>query len=156
VIVVEDGSIVAGANSYVTLTDARNYATQRGVSLPTDDVVLEGLIVRASDYLDLIGDYLGSPSAPDQELEWPRTSFSGIPKKLISAQCELTIEGVSFGDLMPSSDGREVLMENIGGKLITQYAESGSALSKPIFPKVERLLSSLRFADKFSIPVVRG
>ncbi len=34
-LIIEDGSIVEGANSYVTLEEARAYALQRGVVLPT-------------------------------------------------------------------------------------------------------------------------
>jgi len=142
-IVIEDGSVVSGANSYITLTDARNYATQRGVALPTDDAQLEALVIRASDYLDLIDDFVGSPSALDQDLQWPRTSFSGIPRKLVVAQCELVIEGQSK-DLMPSSEGREVLSENIGGVISTTYAPTGTASHRPFFPRVDALLSSLR------------
>lgn len=40
-IIVEDGTGVTGANSYISLADARTYATNRGFELSADDTIAE-------------------------------------------------------------------------------------------------------------------
>ncbi|WEM33665.1 head-tail adaptor [Pseudomonas phage PSA-KC1] len=50
-IVVEDGSGVTNANSYVSVADARIYASNRGVELPLDDDELAAMLIRSTDYL---------------------------------------------------------------------------------------------------------
>ncbi|WBF76993.1 hypothetical protein PSV3_00292 [Septimatrevirus PSV34] len=48
-IVVEDGSGVTNANSYVSVADARIYASNRGVELPLDDDELAAMLIRSTD-----------------------------------------------------------------------------------------------------------
>lgn len=50
-LVIEDGSIVTGANSYISVEEARTYASCRGVSLSEDDSVVEVQLIKANDYL---------------------------------------------------------------------------------------------------------
>lgn len=72
VIVVEDGSGVADANSYVSLADVVKYAAQRGIALTSDDVTA-AMIIQAMDYLEaqaLL--YQGYPATDTQSLQWPR------------------------------------------------------------------------------------
>ena len=40
-LIVEDGSIVPGADSYINLVDARTFAAKYGLVLPTDDTEAE-------------------------------------------------------------------------------------------------------------------
>ena len=48
-LVIEDGSRVAGANSYVTLAEARAFASARGVTLSAVDATLEPFVIKAFD-----------------------------------------------------------------------------------------------------------
>ncbi len=50
-IVVEDGTQVAGANSYVSESDLTTYASDRGVALSETESVL---IIKAMDYLNTL------------------------------------------------------------------------------------------------------
>lgn len=71
-IVVEDGSGVAGANSYVSIADMVAYALQRGVVLTADDTTA-AMLIQASDYLEARGpEYQGYPTTDTQDLQWPR------------------------------------------------------------------------------------
>lgn len=72
-ITVEDGSIVADANSYVTLAEVRAYATDRGVTLPTADTDLEPKLHLAMDWFEGY-EFIGSrvDVTTPQELSWPR------------------------------------------------------------------------------------
>lgn len=107
-LVVEDGTIVTGANSYNDLADLRDYALARGVTLDADDVVVEAQAYQAMDYLESLS-YKGIPVQPDvQDLLFPRRgiyldsrylSYESIPRNLKAAQSQLVIElfnGVAF------------------------------------------------------------
>lgn len=67
-IIVEDGSIVTGANSYVTTAELTNYGTARGVTLATD---AEQLLIKAMDYIEALN-YKGIKQLMTQPLQWPR------------------------------------------------------------------------------------
>lgn len=100
-LVIEDGTIVAGANSYIDVPAAKAYASARGVDLGTDDAVTEQRLLGAMDYLESLS-YKGARTDPDeQSLAWPRTgvTFDGrtfgdntIPPQLKNAQAQLAIE----------------------------------------------------------------
>lgn len=51
-VTVEDGTIVAGANSYVTLEFVRAYAAERGIAVSADDAVLEPKLHMAMDWFE--------------------------------------------------------------------------------------------------------
>lgn len=100
-LVIEDGTIVTGANSYIDIPTAKAFAEARGVDLGTDDVVTEQRLLIAMDYLESLN-YKGTRTDPDQQLlAWPRVgvTFDGrtfgqntIPNQLKSAQAQLAIE----------------------------------------------------------------
>jgi len=69
-IIVETGSIVAGANSYVSTATLTTYAADRGVTLTGDLTVL---LLKAMDYVDNLP-FKGIKSTKDQPLQWPRLS----------------------------------------------------------------------------------
>ena len=67
-IIVEDGTVVAGANSYVTEADLTQYAADRGVTLNTATDVL---IIKAMDYIESLN-FIGDKHIEEQPLQWPR------------------------------------------------------------------------------------
>ena len=146
---IEDGSIVAGANSYISVQDARDYALARGLTLPVDDTEVEHLVVRAFDYLQSLV-YKGSKVEPYHVAEFPRNDLyvqgilfpnDSIPHNLITAQCDLTFQANSV-DLLPTGDGREVVREKVD-VVEVEYSAKGSAVSKPVFTKAASLLKDL-------------
>ncbi len=72
----EDGTIVAGANSYADEADADAFQTDRGRSawLEATTEVADAALVRATDYIEgrfaLL--FLGQPLGDAQTLSWPR------------------------------------------------------------------------------------
>ncbi|HEY6021819.1 MAG TPA: DnaT-like ssDNA-binding protein [Candidatus Paceibacterota bacterium] len=126
---VEDGTGVAGANSYVSLADARAYALARGATLPAVDASLEALLIRGMDYLESKRDiYTGTKTYTDK-LQWPRTdaviddldvAIDFIPEELKSAQCQLAIELQTY-DPLGSTSGQIPKMEKVGD-IEVQYA----------------------------------
>lgn len=154
-IIVEDGSGKIDANSYVTVTEAREYAIARGVTLPDDDKV-EAYLTIAMDYLETLK-YRGRRSYPDhpQALSWPRANVQvdctylpsdKIPRQITSAQKQLVVEQAAGRSLMPSSDGTVVKRKKVD-VLEKEFfspeelGQSGGPL--PTFPLVDALLVDL-------------
>lgn len=73
----EDGTIVAGANSYADAADSIAFQTDRGRQawLDATTEVQEAALVRATDYIDgRFGlQFVGEPLGDVQELAWPRS-----------------------------------------------------------------------------------
>ena len=67
-IIVENGTVVAGANSYVSEADLTAYAADRGVTLTT---ALDVLIIKAMDYIESLS-FIGDKHKEAQPLQWPR------------------------------------------------------------------------------------
>lgn len=151
-IIVEDGSIVANANSYVTVAEARAYATARGVTLGVDAVV-EAALISAADYTESKrAQYQGEKVSPDQELQFPRFNVfvdgfeiapTAIPKTLKNAQMQLVIESSEGVDLMPTQTGQFVTEETVG-PITTKYSDkAGLDGVKPQMTAVDALLEPL-------------
>ena len=90
-IIVEDGSIVADSNSFVSEVELSTYAINRGVTLSGDT---DSLLLKATDYLETLN-YKGNRYTKDQSLQWPRSNVSidgfsvdvdEIPEDLKTAQ----------------------------------------------------------------------
>lgn len=160
-LVIEDGTVVAGANSYITVTEAKDYASARGVDLGTDDTVNEQRLLNAMAYLESLN-YKGTRTKPDdQALAWPRTgvSFDGrtfgpntIPPQLKYAQAQLAIElfngVVIFASSGASSGSDEKFVKKEKVDVIeTEYAtpkEVGEEfLAVAVMPAVQALLRGL-------------
>lgn len=148
---VETGSIVPAAVSYVTAAEAREYALARGVTLSADDVVVERLLVNASDYLESLEDrYQGERVSAAQPLPWPRSGVylfgsevasDSIPAQLKRAQMQLAIDAVN-GDLQPTGAGREIVRQKVD-VIETEYAQTGSGSVLREFNKAHDILKPL-------------
>lgn len=135
-IVVEDGSIVTGANSYVSVADLQAYANARGIIIATDE---SALLLKAMDYLESFdGRFKGSRVSRDQPMSWPREGAtiegwewtkSEIPRQVINAQISLCIEIAEGEDPRnPSPAVLPVVGESVDGAVSVQYANPGQAL----------------------------
>jgi hypothetical protein len=135
-LVVEDGTIVSGANSFATLAYANAYLSARGVTkfADADQGDQETALVRACDYLrdEVLFIYRGQRVAYNQPLPWPRQGASiyrgpsipnnVIPQGLIDAQCELCFKALT-ADLQPDIEhGGGISSERIG-PISTSYFE---------------------------------
>jgi len=132
-LIIEDGSIVPGANSFVSVAECRTFCGLRGLTLPTTDPEVEILLIKAIDYLFSIeAKFQGYRSDTAQELLFPRdgvvvfgSDVSGeIPANLKKAQCRLAFD-VSENDLQATGVDREVIKTKLG-PLEKQYAPTGS------------------------------
>lgn len=148
-LIIEDGTCVDNANSYITVAEARAFASLRSLILPSSDSEVEVLIVKAFDYLESL-DYKGNHANPPQSAEFPRRdlylqgvlfSESQIPYKLKQAQSQLTYEAVNI-DLQPTGNGKEVIKEKVD-VVEVQYSEKGINVARPTFTTVNSFLKDL-------------
>lgn len=161
---VENGNIVTDANSYVTLAEAREFASARGVTLPVDDAAAEILAIKAVDFLEAQRNhYEGTKLTRDQPLQWPRADAfldgyeifeDEIPEILKNAQCQLMMEVFAGLDLQPNGTGRETIREKVD-VIETEYAQTGSGVLQPIFAKAMAYLEPLfgSFANPGNIAI---
>lgn len=150
-LVIEDGSIVTAAVSYVTAAEAREFALARGVTLSADDPTVEITLIQAMDYLDRFeDDYKGERVSALQELPWPRdyvylrgalVDKAVIPPALKRAQMQLAIDAVS-GSLQPTGTGREIVKQKVDA-IETEYAKQGSGTVSREFNKAHDFLQPL-------------
>jgi hypothetical protein len=96
-IIVEDGTQVANANSYNTVNELVAFAIARNVTLLTDPEVL---ITKSMDFMES-KNYLGRIVASTQALQWPRSGVTidgygvlstTIPQLLKDAQLAVCME----------------------------------------------------------------
>lgn len=165
-LVIENGSLVSGATSYVSVAEVRAYATARASNLTASDPAIEAACIVAMDFLEsLRAEYRGSKVEPaTQSLQWPRTgaTLDGaeipptvIHKILKDAQCQLAIESANGLDLMPTGDGREVIRKKID-VLETEWKPGSGGATQPVLTRVRALLNPLLKVGFGQIKTVRA
>jgi hypothetical protein len=160
-LVIEDGSGISNANSYGSIAGARSYALDRGITLSSDDAVVTGQLVNATDYLEGLR-YVGLRKTNAQALSWPRTCVvyedgtpfptNLIPPNLINAQYQAVIDQANGIELEPSTSqvGGFVTYDKVD-VLVTKYSEVVGTSQQPNLPKVINLLEGLLIVQ----PVLR-
>jgi len=159
VIVVEDGTVVTGANSYVTEAELTAYATARNVTLTgaTDE-----LIVQAMDYIEGLS-YIGVKSTSAQPLQFPRYNVvvdgylietATILQILKDGQMEAAI-AVDAGNDPLANVTRQTKKEKVD-VLEVEYMDN--AVSNTIVKKISTKLRKLLVNSNggISFPVTRG
>lgn len=130
-LIVEDGSIVTGAESYATVADASNYHTVRGNTAwaaLTTDALREAALRRATDYMRQAyrSRWQGYKVNEDQALDWPRygVEVEGyavdsdiVPTEIKNACAELALKA-SAAELNPDLT-QGVLSEQVGSIQVT-------------------------------------
>lgn len=160
-LIVETGSIVADANSYVTMEFADAYATNVGnatwlTQSPIDDKITA--LIRAASWLD--GRYSSywpgtRTEGRDQFMAWPRkdaTDVEGneiaedeIPLEIKRAQVEAAFRELAIpGSLNPDVTETERVLREKVGEIEVQYADvTRVGGSIPSITVVDELLAPL-------------
>lgn len=145
-IVVEDGSIVTGANSYVSEAELTTYATARGVTLTGNT---EELLIRSMDYIEGL-DFKGVKFTQDQPLVWPRVnvvvdtylvSADAIPLLLQEGQIE-TAMAIDNGEDQLADIPRTKIKSTVGPISVTYSEGSTTNLVRKVSNKLAKLLAS--------------
>lgn len=146
-LVIEDGSVVSGANSYVTLAEFKAWADARDITYNADDNALEAQILRAMDYLERLF-FIGNKANENQSLQWPRTEAlidgyyadaTEIPKEVKTALYEATVvEAAGYSEL--ENQSRKTLRERVGD-IEVQYADNSE--NRTITPALQYALNRI-------------
>lgn len=128
-LVIEDGSLVAGANSFVSRADVIAYAAERGVTL-ADDAATDIFAVRAMDYI-WSQCLRGGLVAFEQGTPFPRTGLVDgdtaddyvhtIPAAIRNAQLQLALDAANGIDLTASDNPTAELKRSKVGPLEREY-----------------------------------
>lgn len=95
-VIVEDGTVVTGANSYVSESDLSAYALARGITISGDTTTL---LIKAMDYIESLT-FIGDRLTFSQPLQWPRVNVmidgwyrngNEIPVYLKNGQCAVAL-----------------------------------------------------------------
>lgn len=150
---VEDGSVVTGADSYVSVNDTKAYAAALGLSLPATDAAVEILLRKAFQYLETTfrARYKGAKLSSDQGTQWPRSGVEidgfdfpsdEIPDELVEAQAQLACDAYTKA-LWTVGGGREVIRERVEGAVEVEYSPGGGSAPQAVFAQVEAMLAPL-------------
>jgi hypothetical protein len=161
-LIVEDGSIVAGANTYVSDNYFTNFCSARGIDFPDTAEARSYIIITGMDYVESFRrEFKGLKTSGTQDLQWPRTGVyidntitdsSFIPVELKNALCQAAIESIEI-KLFESSDGTSVKKEKLD-TLEIEYFERGST-GTPVFAAVDAYLSELLSRSAKTYKLVR-
>lgn len=134
ILIVEDGSIVEGANTFASDEEFKSHAIARGVKIPPTQPERESLLLKAMDYLFSVeGKLQGQRTTVVQELPFPREYVSArgrhipsnqIPADIKKAQIELALQAYD-SDLLQSGSVQNVASEKLGD-LETSYFQGGA------------------------------
>lgn len=132
-LIIETGAIVTGANSYVTVAEARPYVENRGGTFPIEDIEGGYKILQAMDFFESHRSrFKGDLVAIDQPLSFPRIGFVAeewewgsdqIPRQVKAAVLALVFEICQGKDpLNPEAEAPPVIKKKVG-PIETVYAE---------------------------------
>lgn len=164
-LIVEDGTIVAGADSYRSLVDAATYHAAMGhtawASVAYSDSDREAAMRRA--VVEMEARYLGlwsgtkrndSETVTYQQRAWPRTGVLDedgvelddqvIPVVVPNAQCEIALiilTGGSFLVQEVSAEEQSISSESVGPISIS-YGRAGGTYTSS-FPLIDRMLAGV-------------
>lgn len=150
VLIVEDGTGVANANTYASVAYARQYASDVGLVLPADDTALGVSLLAAMGYIES-QPYQGQPTDPTQALQWPRRlatmngapiSDNVIPEGIKKAQVQAANLIANGSNLFEIISGQFVTREKVG-PIETEYSSEYLATwnGRTLYPAIDIFLA---------------
>lgn len=154
-VTVEDGTIVANANSYDSVANIEAYAAARGVTLTGTEV----LIHKAMDWLE-IQPFQGYKKTSTQSLQWPRNGVvidnyafatDEIPNDLKNALASLCME--IFAGNNPNAPVARATKKTKVGPIEIEYSDnaSDSVITPSVTNPLNKLLASGGNGFEFSV-----
>ncbi len=132
-IIVEDGTGVTGANSYISEADLATYATDRGITITGTSAIL---LIQAMDWLEGQS-FIGFKFTDDQPLLWPRAgvwldnfllSTDEIPQELIDGLAETALS-IDSGTGPLNNVARETKRTKVGTLEVEYMDNADSAIT---------------------------
>jgi len=158
-LIVEDGTGVANANTYIDETYLTAYAEDRGFAIPSTAEEQQQFILLGMDYLSwFTEDFQGERTDSDNALPWPRKNVvldqadipsDQIPEQLKKALAQLVIEQQKRTLLFPkprTSSVEGLVTEKKVGPLTKKFAFTGEGIASPVAPI--KIMSVAVFLDR--------
>jgi len=167
-LIVEDGTVVTGANTYASIATVTAYCASMGyaewAATGVTDAQREAAILRAMAYIEALSWY-GIKTARDNPLAWPRSGMcdregyaldsNAVPAVVVKALCEAAYRELkTAGTLQPDETRDDSLTSlSVAGAVSLQWA--AGAPSRTNFRMIRDLLAGLIQAGG-GIRLVRG
>lgn len=156
---IEDGTGIAGANSYVDAATIIAYSAARGVIIAPEGV--DVIAVKAFDYIESQAykgeqTYADGPSFPRTGVQIGQATLVSdiIPGNVKTAQCELAMHAANGVDLMPVQKSGQLIKAEKIDVIETEYFEQ--LFVAPVLPRVEALLKPfLNVGSGFGLKAIR-
>jgi hypothetical protein len=152
-LIIETGSLIPSAVSYVSVEETVAFASTRGVTLPETEAAVEILLIKAMDWLESMrGAYQGMKVSATQSLQWPRSgvTIDGfevaediIPLDLKRAQMQVAMDVFAGLDPQVNYNGDPTVLREKVDVIETQYADPGAAGPVPYLRKALSFLTPL-------------
>lgn len=159
--IVEDGTGLSDANSYVSVEFADDYFSARGVSEWSAFENKEQILVKATDFIDSIFQWYGKKEFEGQALRFPRTELydyeglavKGVPNCLKQAVCDAALLALNGNDLFLTKDANgNVVSERIGELAFTySKTENETVASSTLYDSINTKLRGLYRENKAKI-----
>lgn len=163
-LVVEDGTGLSTANSYVTVAEADSYLRLRGRAATWDAYspdLKAGHLVAATDYLDAMSTWRGQILTSTQALGWPRGGaidkwgrfvVAGTVPRLVKAA---TIEIASLGEI--TREGAPAVTRKVVGPIEIEYdTAQDQSVGRARYKLAFDLVASLATNGATTIGLVRA
>ena len=150
-IIVEDGTVVAGANSFVSLVDARTKVEALGLVISADDETAKSQLTQS--YFQLVRSYQnrlnGDLVSLDQTGIAPRKNLYAkgfgipsnvVPNDFINAQLAYADSINKGADVNQTAKAQEVSSESLDGVGSKTYKNGSSRRTTPYVPAVSQWL----------------
>lgn len=163
---VETGAIVPGADSYVSLANARTKAAALGLTLPVADADADVALRNGRLYVDgYEGQFSGQRVSQAQPLAWPRQFATlhgyywpsdAIPPALIDAQVMAASAIAGGANPWAVDDGKAVASEAVDGAVSISYHYNGKTGSSVRLTQADQALQPLLANGYGGFSVGRG
>lgn len=155
-LIVEDGTGLAGANSYVSMDDCALYCADRGLSFATSPSATgEAALIRATEAIDAIyrGRFPGyRVRGRAQALEWPRLAAydvegnlivgDEIPIEVVNATCEAAVRELAVpNSMMPDLKRGGHLKSFKAGSVAVEFG--ANAAPGTVFSLIDGILAGI-------------
>lgn len=152
-LVLETGAGVAGANSYVSLTDALSYHADHGNATwaASSDPLRTAALIRGASAIDGMygGRWPGFRASISQGLDWPRSGawdrdgypLLSVPADIVRAACEAALVELDTPGALSQKATAGLKSQTVGP--ITQVWTGSSGAGGTAYPTVRQALSRI-------------
>lgn len=158
----EDGSLPAGANTFVTLAEFKTYCENRQFIVNVDDEINSAAIIKAGDYLNNEERFWwrGTRVSDEQGMAWPRAGVvvwlgtgnelatNLVPQKVKDAQCYLAFKQLS-ADVQPDLDRGGAIASVSAGGVSVNYSDK--AMNEVLYQVSQGILKPYLRRDYYLI-----